>query len=226
MGQAIGDILPLAVGVALSPFPIVAVILMLFSPRARSLGPSFVLGWFLGIVAVGGIVLLLADPADLAGEDAGPSTTASIIKLALGVLLLLVGIRQWRGRPPEGETPELPKWMQAVDSFTPIKAFGLAAVLSGVNPKNLVMDITAATTIAQYDLPTDEAFIVLIIFALLASLSVIVPVVWYLVARESAAKTLTHWRVWLVQNNATIMSVVILVIGAILIGKGLGGLTD
>ncbi len=34
MGSDIGQILPLAVGVALSPFPIIAVILMLFTPRA------------------------------------------------------------------------------------------------------------------------------------------------------------------------------------------------
>jgi hypothetical protein len=40
MGQAIGDLLPSAVGVAISPVPIIAVILMLGTPRARSNGPA------------------------------------------------------------------------------------------------------------------------------------------------------------------------------------------
>jgi hypothetical protein len=38
MGQAIGDILPMAVGVAISPAPIIAIVLMLGTPRARSNG--------------------------------------------------------------------------------------------------------------------------------------------------------------------------------------------
>ena len=35
MGAAIGDVLGLAAGVAVSPLPIVAIILMLGTPRAR-----------------------------------------------------------------------------------------------------------------------------------------------------------------------------------------------
>jgi len=40
MGQAIGDILPLAIGVALSPVPIIAIVLMLGTPRARANGTA------------------------------------------------------------------------------------------------------------------------------------------------------------------------------------------
>ena len=42
MGQAIGEVLPLAVGVALSPLPIVAVVLMLVTVRAKVNGPAFI----------------------------------------------------------------------------------------------------------------------------------------------------------------------------------------
>ena len=45
MGEAIGQSLPLAVGVALSPMPIIAVVLLLTTPAARRNGPAFVLGW-------------------------------------------------------------------------------------------------------------------------------------------------------------------------------------
>ena len=49
MGEAIGQSLPLAIGVALSPIPIIAVVLMLTTPRARANGPAFVLGWLVGL---------------------------------------------------------------------------------------------------------------------------------------------------------------------------------
>ena len=60
MGQAIGGSLPMAVGIALSPIPIIAVVLMLTSRKARINGPAFVLGWLLGLGIVGAIVLTLA----------------------------------------------------------------------------------------------------------------------------------------------------------------------
>ena len=72
MGQAIGDLLPSAIGVALSPVPIIAVILMLGTPKARSNGPAFALGWVIGLIVVSVIVILLASDADDA--DSGSST--------------------------------------------------------------------------------------------------------------------------------------------------------
>ena len=56
---SLGDLLPTAIGIALSPVPIAAVILMLFSSRARVNGPLFVLGWVVGLGVVGGGLLLL-----------------------------------------------------------------------------------------------------------------------------------------------------------------------
>lgn len=56
MGQAIGQSLTFGVGVALSPFSIIAVILMLVTARARVNGPVFVVGWLFGRAVVGAIV--------------------------------------------------------------------------------------------------------------------------------------------------------------------------
>ena len=68
MGNAIGTILPQAIGVAISPVPIIAVILMLFSQRAKSNGPAFLLGWVLALVVVGSIVLVLASLGKISAE--------------------------------------------------------------------------------------------------------------------------------------------------------------
>ena len=63
----------------------------------------------------------------------------SWVKIALGVLLLLVAARQFRSRPHGDDQPQMPKWMATIDKTTPVAAVGLAAVLSGANPKNLLL---------------------------------------------------------------------------------------
>jgi hypothetical protein len=226
MGEAIGDVLPTAIGVALSPFPIVAVILMLFSPKAKSNGPAFLLGWIGGIVIATGLVLLLASPDDVSGEESDPSTWASLTQLVLGLALLFLGYRSWQKRPKEGETVEMPKWMASIDKTTPLVALGLGALLSGLNPKNLILNIAAGTAIATADLSTGEALVPFVVYVLVASVSVGVPVVWYLLKPESAAKTLDGWKSWLTVNNTAVMAVLLLIIGLKFFGQGLGGLID
>ncbi len=127
MENALGSILPEAIGVAISPVPIIAVILMLISKRARSNGSAFLVGWVLALVVVGSIVLVLANLGKIS-TGGTPSTLAYVLKLLLGLLFLLMSLRQWRGRPKEGEEPHMPKWMATIDKFTAGKAFGFAAL--------------------------------------------------------------------------------------------------
>src|SRR5829696_6107156 len=117
VGQAIGEILPLAIGVAISPVPIIAIVLVLGTARARSNGLAFALGWLAGLTIVGGALLALAS-GNSQENDGGPETWVSIVKLALGVLLLLLAARTWRGGPGPDQEAVMPKWMQAIDKFT------------------------------------------------------------------------------------------------------------
>ena len=223
MGSAISSILPQAIGVAISPVPIIAVILMLFSQRARSNGPAFLVGWVLALAVVGSIVLILANLGKIS-TGGTPSTLAYALKLLLGLLFLFLAIRQWRSRPKEGEEPQMPKWMATIDSFTAGKAFGLAALLAGVNPKNVALTLAAALSIAQAGVSGAAPWIALVVFVILGSLTVAGPVLYYLFAGQSAVKMLTSWKAWLVANNTTVMFILLLVLGVALIGEGLGGL--
>ena len=223
MGQAIGAILPLAIAVDISVLSIIAVILMLITPKARSNGPAFVAGWVLGLVVVGGLVLIIADAAGVASS--GASTAAYAIKLTLGVLLLLLAVRQWRSRPGPGEQAPAPKWMAALDSFTPVKSLGLGAAMSGVNPKNLALSAAAAMSIAQTGLPGGQQAVVLAVFVVVGTVAVAAPLVVYLALGSKADSMLNGWREWLAANNAAIMLVVFLVFGFVLIGQGIAGLS-
>lgn len=224
MGQAIGDLLPSAIGVALSPVPIIAVILMLGTPKARANGPAFAAGWILGLVVVSVVVLLVASGAD--DPDSGASTSVDVIKLLLGVLFLFLALKQWRDRPQPGVTPTMPKWMAAIDSFTPGKSFGFGAALSGVNPKNLALTLAAAASIAQAGLDGGESAIAVAVFVILGSLTVAGPVVFYLFGSSRAAGPLTSIKDFMSGHNGVIMMVVLLVLGAKLIGNGIAGLSD
>jgi threonine/homoserine/homoserine lactone efflux protein len=222
-GEAIGQVLALGVGVALSPIPIIAVVLMLGTPRARANGPAFLLGWVLGLAIVGAVVLLVAGGAN-ANEDGEPATWVDVVKIVLGVLLLLVALRQWRGRPHEGGEAEMPQWMRAIDRFTPGRSLAIATALSGVNPKNLLLTVGAAAAIAQTGAATGGQVVALAVFVLIGTLGPGVPVAIYFALGDRAKHMLDDLKVWLAANNAAIMAVLCLVIAAKLIGDGIAGL--
>jgi threonine/homoserine/homoserine lactone efflux protein len=222
--NAIGDLLPSAVGVALSPVPIIAVILMLGTPRARTNGPAFAVGWVAGLVIVSVIVLLVASGAS--DSDSAASSGIEWGKLAIGVIFLAMAGRQWRGRPKAGEDATMPKWMDAIDTVTPVKALVLGAALSGINPKNLALTLAAAATIAQAGLDGGQSAIAVAVFVVLGSLTVAGPVLFFVFASAKAAGPLESIKGFMAAHNAVIMMVVLLVLGAKLIGAGLAGVSS
>jgi len=223
MGEAIGQVLPFGIGVALSPIPIIAVVLMLVTPKARTNGPMFVIGWLVGLAIVGAIVLSIAGPSD-ASDQGDPADWVGILQLVLGVLLLLVAIKEFRGRPRKGEDATMPKWMGAIDAFTPVKAFGMGALLSGLNPKNLLLAVAAGAAIAQTGIPGGEQAVAYGVFALLGTVGVAIPVVIFFAMGDRAGAMLEDLKNWMAHNNAVIMCVLMLVIGAKLIGDGISAL--
>lgn len=221
MNAVIGDLLPLAVTVAISPVPIIATILMLLAPRAGATSAGFLLGWVAGIVVVTVVVTVVASTAGL-DQSSGTSST-SWIKIVLGVLLVLLAARKWRGRPQPGAEVPLPKWMSAIETFTFGKATGLGFLLSGVNPKNLLMCIAAGVAVGGAGLSTGQDAVALAVFTVIAASTVAIPVIGYAVARDRMRGPLDELESWLQANNSAVMSVVLLVIGAVLLGKGIGG---
>jgi hypothetical protein len=143
---------------------------MLATPRGKLNGPAFVIGWIVVLAAVGTIVLLVAGRLS-ASSSGQPKNWVSVLKLVLGLLLLVVAIRQWRGRPRGDAEPALPKWMQTIDSFTPAKASGLAAALAGPNPKNLMLTVAAGAAIAQAGISSGDQAISLAVFVIIATVA-------------------------------------------------------
>lgn len=222
MLEVIGDVLPNAVGIAISPIPIIAVILMLMSPRPTRLGLAFLIGWLLGVLIATSVFTLLAGILPEPEASDGSQPVIAVVQLVLGALLLLLAVRQWRSRPAPGTEAKLPAWMAKIDSMKPLMAFGLAFALAGINPKNLLLAAAAGSVIGHGDLPLPEQLTVVLIFGVLASLTVAIPVIGAIAAPQKTATMLDAVRDWLTAHNAVIMMVLFLVLGAQVVGKGLG----
>lgn len=217
MGSVIGQILGFAIGVAISPVPVVAVILMLFSKSAAKNSVSFAVGWILGLSVVGLLVLALG----VTISDSDESDAAGVVKLLIGLLFVALAVKQWKGRPADGEAAQMPGWMNSIDSFTAGKSLGFGFLMAAVNPKNLGLTIAAAATIGAAGLDTSNEIVTLVVYVLIASVTIILPVGAYLILGDRADAPLTTAKQWLIDNNNTVMSVLFVVLGFKLIGDAL-----
>ena len=220
MGRGIGEVLTFAVGVAISPAAIIAVILMLFSQRARVNGPVFLVGWVVALGALCAVVYTISNQSN-AGTSDTSSDSVSWLKIALGVTFLLLARREFRKRPAPGTEAEMPKWMKRVDALTPVQSLGLGVVLAVVNPKNLALTVGAAAGLGQLGLSTADAVVSLIVFVAVGSLTIAGPVVYYLVGGEKSKAQLDYLKDWLGRHNDAVMAVLFLVFGVALIAKGI-----
>src|SRR5262245_7079784 len=178
MGEAIAHVLPPALGVALSPIPIIAIILMRAPKRASLNGIAFVAGCLAGLVLVGVIVFMIAG-RQVGDTQLVPPTLINAIELVIGGFLSCVALEQWRARPAKGREPVNPRWLNALDELSALKACAIAALLSGLNPKNSLLAIGAASTLADSAVPAGTQAIAYAIFATLATGGVALPLALY-----------------------------------------------
>jgi len=220
MGHAVGDVLGLAAAVAVSPLAIIAIILILATPRGRRNGLLFALGWLAGLSGLGAIMLVIGGPGG-ASTHHHPATWVGGLKLAIGVLLVLFGVWQWRRRPKDHAQAHLPAWMTAIDRLSQPKLLGLGLALSAANFKNAPVTIAAGASISSADIPVPQQIATLAIFVIIASLGMLAPLAVYLIMGERAKEMLGTWRDWAAQHNAAVMAVLFFVLGLKLTGDGI-----
>ncbi|MFE4354673.1 GAP family protein [Kitasatospora sp. NPDC056800] len=222
MGEAIGPMLASAVAVALSPLPLIAVLLVLASPRGRANGLAFTAGWLLGLAAVSAAVVAARTALNPARTT---PTWSSWLKLALGTVLVLLAARQWRERPRPGRVTAPPAWLLSIDRLTAARSAGLAVVLVIAHPKTLVPAVGGAASIAAAPTGGGEKAVAAALMVLLGSLGTLLPLVAHLQGSAQARHTLGEWRAWTATHSAAIMITVPLLLGAEYLGDAVSGLT-
>lgn len=221
MNGALGQILAFGIAAGLSPIPIVGVVLMLGTPRAKVNSLAFACTWAVSIFVVGTLATMLASGTGAAGtpEDSG----TVVWQVAIGVLLLLLAARSWRTRPTDGEQAKTPKWMSTIDQFDAARSAAIAFALAIVNPKNLLLVLSAAGATASAGLDSADELLVLTVFTAVASIGVVAPIAIYFAMGERSADLLARLKALMIDNNAAIMAVICALLGAYLIVKGLAG---
>jgi hypothetical protein len=218
MLQPLGDLLPYAVTVALSPLPIIAALMLLLAPAGTRGGLGFLVG---RMAALAALVLVLAIlTARLAGPEASTGGRGGWLRIGLGCLVLVGAALIWQRRP-RGAAAELPGWLRSVEAVTPAGALRLGALLTVANLKELALVLGAAVIVGGADLAAGGTFALALAFAAVASLGVAAPLAWSLAAGDAARARLGAARDWLVRNNALVIATVLVLVGAMLIGSGL-----
>jgi threonine/homoserine/homoserine lactone efflux protein len=222
LGTLTANLIPLAIGIAISPVPVIAVIMMLSSGKALKNSLLFDLGWLVAITALGVIGVLALGGKNVAGhKGAGPAS--DIADVVLGVLLLFLAARRWmRGRG--GAEEKEPRLLKSIDSLRPLTAFGFGAALILVNPKNLMIALAGIAQILKADPGTGASFAALAVFIVVATIGVALPVVVYALMPSRAASILGSWKTWLAEHNSAVMMYLLLVLGIFLLAKGIVGL--
>lgn len=211
------SLMPHAVAVALSPIPIAALILLLLSNRPKANSIGFLLGWLIGLfLTVFVSALIFSQPFD---SHSGKTLISRILSGVLGLLLLFFALKEWKSRTKPGEEAKMPSWMKTIESFTPLKSFFIGALIVAVNAKNTVLDITAGVTIAQKTNSSSELLTTTIIYTIIASLTIIIPVLGFIVFGGKLNNNLNSTKIWLIQNNAAVLFVLFLILGVSILSK-------
>jgi Sap, sulfolipid-1-addressing protein len=225
MDHAIARSLALAIGVAFSPVPITAVVLMLTTAHAKVNGLAFVLGWLFSLGIIGTIVLCISGPAGARGSDE-LRTSVSWLEIALGTLLFLVAIHQFRRHPRAQKQVPMLKGTGTVSNFSARVAFVSGALLVGANPKNLLLAVAGATAVAQTGIAGAQQAIAYLSFAVIAAIGVGAPVLIYLAMGRRSQDLFARLQAYIGRHRAVITSVLCLIVSATLIGEAITGLTE
>jgi len=203
----------IGLAIALEPIPLTAFIIILASERGSRNGAAFVSGWLvsLGIVVA---VTVLATGNSPPKSNTAPSLAALAFKIALGVVLLLIALRQYRrlGQPKKPKKP--PKWQASVDNMSPLYAMALAPL---TQPWGLIA--AGAATVVQAKLSSWEDYLALVYFCVLASASFLFMEFFAVIRPDQTQDFLARLRTWIETHTDLLIIWVSLVVGLWLIGK-------
>ena len=239
MSELIFSLLPLALGIVMSPLAIMALVAVLLSRRARGNGLAFLAGWLVAVVVGLGVSFWLLGLLEL-HQRAIPPLWVPLLRLLLSLLL---GTAAWwiyrRGHvhtaamaqasTPKEVTeaaPQLPGWLRSVETFTPIRSFLLGLGIFILNPVDLSCAVLAALDVRLAALTPDANFWVLTVFAVVAILPIAIPVVLVLARGEAATPVLGRVRVWIASHTSVLNAALVLVIAALQLQKAISTLLE
>lgn len=220
MSLPVAELLPSAAAVAFSPFPIIAVVVVLSAPKAQRNGVAFAAGWLVGLAALSVVVVLVAGGAT---TDQQGSAVLAWVRIALAAALLGLAVRKWVGRPAADDEPVVPGWMASLDELSVRKSAGIGMALGGANPKNVALTIAAVAAVGDLG-STAARGVAVAAYVALGSSTVVGAVLAHLVLGERAASPLAALKRFMLHNHTLIMVIVLVLLAAMIGSEGLSEL--
>jgi hypothetical protein len=217
--SALTGLISLALVIALSPLSIIPAVLVLQAPRPRPASLAFLGGWL--VTLAGLTALFLGISGLLGGLHKSPPTWASWLRIVAGAALILFGIYRWLTRHRH---TEMPGWMRSLTNLSPARAGMTGAVLAVVRPDVLFVCVAAGLAIGSDGLDVTRAWISVAIFVAIAASTVALPVLAYAGAGGRLDDPLARLKDWMERHNAAMLAVVLIVIGLLVLYKGIHAL--
>lgn len=237
MNELIVTLVPVVLGVVLSPLAIMALVAVLLSERGRTNGIAYLIGWIVGLA---GLLLLFQWIFGLSQlhELGEPPLWASLLRLLLGTVLALAAVWVYQKgkkhvmliaaattpKDVAAAAPQLPGWLQTVETFRPARTFVLGTGLFVLNPVDASCAIIAALDISLADIDAGSAAWVTLAFIVIGTLPIAIPVLYVVVKGPAAQPLLDRIRRWIAGHTHVLNAGLLLVIGALQLQKGIAAL--
>lgn len=202
----------------LSVGSITLVILLLISERGWRNGLGYALGYTSAYSLMGASVVALGYRAS-AGSSTASGSFFPLVLIILGALLLWMSLRN--ARRPAQESSQPPRFFAILDQVTPIKAFGFGALVSVMNVKNLMLFLTAQSVVIQSGLSLPQKLAVAFLASLIFCLSVMIPVLIYVLLPGRARMLLQAFKSTLERRSRQIGIWLPLIFGLLILAKGI-----
>ncbi|UVY84887.1 GAP family protein [Brachybacterium sp. NBEC-018] len=220
MWTAIGETLPLAVGLALSPAAIATAVILLLGQVGKLKTTLFGAGWFVALLVLATIAELLVEAAD-AAAPAATEAGVDVLQLVFGALFLGLAVLAWLKRPREGQEPRK-GILDRLDGLSTRGALVMGLAQGFLVIKNIPLAVGAGARLGEADLARGEAAVALLLFVVVSSLGVLVPLGVAAAGGERLQPALARTRGWLGANMTAVTVVVLVVLGAYFLGEGIG----
>ena len=215
MGLLLLQIVPVAVGIAVNPVPIIAALVMAGTRRPVANGSAFIAALIVVMALFGGVVLVLVPPSSLAGSGSAEDYVA-VAWLLIGLGFLAAFAVMALRRPARGRAEREPRWMALIDRLGPA-----GAAVVGILLVNYEMQAPALADILHARVSLVEAFVALAVFIAIAVSTPAVPLVLSIAAPDRVAGAMGSVKTWLTVHQRPILLVVFGVVGVLYTGKGL-----
>ena len=207
-------LIPLALGAALQPAQLMALIVLLQTDRAVANAWAFIGGMTVFHLGLGGVFWVLFTGVETSIESGGGQfeNVVGTVLLLLGLMLLVYALRRIFGAENGDEAAE--SWLEQLGSVTPLRAALVGFGLLALDPKDWVFTLAAVDLIAAADLSNPESLLAYLVFVLFVLSLLIVPLVLMIVIPEQSQRWITRLGAWLMRNERVIEILVATLLGA------------